>query len=188
LIIIIIIFFETIFSITLNDNFEQLSQFIDEEEDIISHEKIISSFFDQTHDLPEFYQLPIKNISSILNKSKQTCDSCSKILENISQKKLDNAPLLLNSINVPNITYEECIKIISSLKSSPICVLLGKLSIIGKENFILKPSDFEPDIFQACEEGKLSSVQCLIQNGTNIEIKDKEIHSNFLLINTKILH
>jgi hypothetical protein len=136
-----------------------------------------------------------------------------KILENISKIQPDNAPLLLNSINLPNITHEECIKIISSLNSSPICVLLGtssqnenslerdwqyeydqlkieydRIKNDNSKKVIQKPSDFEPDIFQACEEGKLSSVQYLIQNGTNIEITDPEIHSNYLLIIIKILH
>jgi hypothetical protein len=46
---------------------------------------------------------------------------------------------------------------------------------VNSKKVFQQPSDFEPDIFQACEQGKLSSVQNLIENGTNIEIEDPYI-------------
>jgi hypothetical protein len=61
---------------TVKATLEELHQSILAGEDINAiraHEKIISRFFDESLEIPEFYSLPIQNINSILSKSKQTC-------------------------------------------------------------------------------------------------------------------
>ena len=129
------------------------------------------------------------------------CDIVSKM----SEKKEKESPLLLNVIDPKDATFDECIRIISKFIQCPLCKRIGQmheddkslpdrdyeheLEELKKENERLKkpatkmvftpvtekPEDFESDICKAAEEGKLSSVQYLVEQcHANVEAKDED--------------
>ena len=60
-----------------------------------------------------------------------------------------------------------CINVLSKFTYISLCKRIGELNVTQK------PSDFEPDICKAAEEGKLSSVQYLFEiEGINVETND----------------
>ena len=62
-----------------------------------------------------FYSLPIENICSIIEKSnineENDIKTCISIINKTSEYIPKESPLLLNSFNFSNITFDECIKI-----------------------------------------------------------------------------
>ena len=126
------------------------------------------------------------------------------IIMKLSQIRPDEAPLLLTTINFPDSTFEDCIEILKCFTSAPVCCHLGelydkeksssdhsvqfelgqkdlqiqnlKMEIIELKNKLPleKPYNFEPDIFKAAKEGKLKSVQYLIQNNADKDQQDEE--------------
>jgi hypothetical protein len=90
--------------------------------------KVISENLDEALTLPEFFSLPFDKICSIIQISpNKNSDICCKMIDKLCETHPEKAPLVLNSIDLPNTNLEECIKIISSLKTSPICIYLGHL-------------------------------------------------------------
>jgi hypothetical protein len=140
-----------------------------------------------------FFSLPTNEITKIIQKSDiSNAETYSNIISRLCEAKGGEAALILNVIEAKEANFEECVRIVSSLKCSPVCVRLGDLY---KENenqpefdyeheiFWLKkeieelkqqrrtifkpvtekPSDFESDIYVAARKGKLTSVQYLIE-------------------------
>ena len=131
-------------------------------------------------------------------------DIVKNIIRKLSQIRPDEAPLLLTTINFPDSTFEDCIEILKCFTSAPICSHLGelydrekrlpdhniefdlrqkdlqiqnlKMEIMDLKSKLPleKPYNFEPDIFKAAKEGKLKSVQYLIQNNANTDQQDEE--------------
>ena len=111
--------------------------------------------------------------------------------------KSEEAPLLLNIINAEEATLDECITIISGLSKCSICKRIGELyftslpvlsrTTVEKEEIKHeKTEDFEENIFEAAKQGKLSSVEYLIEEcHTNAEIKNDlsslSLHSNLCM-------
>ena len=122
----------------------------------------------------------------------------------MSEKKMDESPLLLNVIDPKEATFDECINTISKFTKCPLCRRIGELhednrklsdrdyeheiEELKKENEELKkskkthfervtekPLDFESDIHKAAEKGKLTSVQYLVEQcHSNVEAKDNK--------------
>jgi ankyrin repeat protein len=151
-----------------------------------------------------FFSLPTNEIVKIIQKSgTSNAETCSNIIIKMCEAKGGEAALVLNVIEPKEATFNECVKIVSSLNCSPICVKLGdlyteddklperdyeheieelkkeieKLKKKKETNFkpvTKKPFFFESDIYKAVAEGKLTSVQYLIeQSHVNVEAKDK---------------
>jgi hypothetical protein len=147
-----------------------------------------------------FFSLPMNEIVNIIQKSDiSNPETYSNIISRMYEVKGGDAAIILNAVEAKEATFEECIKIISSLKCSPVCVRLGDLhaedtkqpeidyehtiSKLEKEieqlkkqkKTIYKPSDFVNDIHEAARQGKLTSVQYLIEQcHVNIEEKNND--------------
>ena len=127
----------------------------------------------------------------------------SEIVLKTSEIKEKESPLLLNVINrVEELSLDECVKIIKNFIKCPLCVKIGELfeyennlperdyehEILDLKKEIEKqklkpkpafppiteiPSDFVNDICKAAQEGKLTSVQWLIEQcHADVETKD----------------
>jgi hypothetical protein len=152
-----------------------------------------------------FFSLPTKEIIKIIKKSDiSDAETYSNIISKMSETKGGWASLILNFVEAKEATLEECIKIVSSLKCSPVCIRLGELyreelnkpeidyeyEIIQLKKEIEKlnkqkpavfkpipkePIFFESDIHKAALAGNLESVQYLIeQRHVSVEKKDYE--------------
>jgi hypothetical protein len=152
-----------------------------------------------------FFLLPTNEIVKIIKKSDiSDAEAYSKIISRMCEVKGVETALVLSVVELKEATFEECVQIVSSLKSSPICVRLGDLYAENEmmperdyEHEILKleqeieelkkqrrtifkpvtqrPSDFEDDIHKAAGKGKLTSVQYLIEQcQIDVEAKDKK--------------
>ena len=149
-----------------------------------------------------FYTLPMKNILSIVGKSSiEDSFLICKLVERASKVKGDEAVLLLNVLDAKEFDFSECINIISKFTKCSFCKRIGmlysaendmlehdyeyKIKILkekiqnpekGKEEeeIMSKSDDFESDIFKAAKEGKLTSVQYLVEKcHANVEAKDE---------------
>ena len=151
---------------------------------IANLENILSSNLKDYCTNPLFYSFPIKQIETIIEKSKiNDIYTICNILSKASEYKIEEAPLLLQCFNSQTITMDANTKIITSLSKIPICMELKELKendaqidyffeIKEKDKEIeelkkeikryTKPDDFVYDIFEATENGKLSSVKYLI--------------------------
>ena len=155
-----------------------------DEKFIANLENILSSNLKDYCTNPLFYSFPIKQIETIIEKSKiNDIYTICNILSKASEYKIEEAPLLLQCFNSQTITMDANTKIITSLSKIPICMELKELKendaqidyffeIKEKDKEIeelkkeikryTKPDDFVYDIFEATENGKLSSVKYLI--------------------------
>ena len=150
----------------------------------------IAESIDEAVEEEIFFSLPTSEIIKIIQKSNiSNAETYSNIINGICDAKGGEAALVLNAVNAKEATFEECVKIISSLKCSSVCVRLGDLyteresfperdyqyeleqEIKGLKQKIRtnfepvteKPADFESNIHKAAEEGKLTSVQYLYE-------------------------
>ena len=109
-----------------------------------------------------FFLLPIKSIIGIMQSSDIFNGDLSlfkKILNKISKKRSDEAPLVLNICDSHNATINECLSIFSELTCSPICSRLKE---------IFKSDDNQTtDIFTAIREGKYEMVKYIIEQNPN---------------------
>ena len=167
-----------------------------DEKFIANLENILSSNLKEYCTNPLFYSFPIKQIETIIEKSKiNDIYTICNILSKASEYKIEEAPLLLQCFNSQTITMDANTKIITSLSKIPICMELKELKendaqidyffeIKEKDKEIeelkkeikryTKPDDFVYDIFEATKNGKLSSVKYLINvMKTDPNIKDK---------------
>ena len=160
-------------------------------QEIETNENEIAKNINEYCQSPEFYTLSTEVINEIISKTEinenKDIDTICKIINNASNYE-EKASLLLSCFNPPKLTFDECIKIISSLKKVPVCVKLGELYKQTKEdnieidwNYELKkkeqkikelkyklmeykePDDFEKDIFEAIKNNKIESVKYLIK-------------------------
>ena len=78
----------------------------------------------------DFYTLSTDVIKEIINKTNinenNDIDTICKLLNNASKYE-ENASLLLSCFKPQKLTFDECIKILSSLINVPICLKLGEL-------------------------------------------------------------
>ena len=168
-------------------------------------EDIVVESIDETVAEDSFYTLPTNEILTILQKSSiESIELLSSIVSQMSEKKMDESPLLLNVIDPKEATFDECINTISKFTKCPLCRRIGQLhedniklpnrdyeheiEELKKENEELKkskkphfapvtekPSDFEKDIHRAARYGKLTSVQYLVEQcHSNVEAKDND--------------
>jgi surface protein len=117
-----------------------------------------------------FFSLPTNEIVKIIQKSDiSNAETYSNIISRMCEVKKGEAALILNVVESKEATFEECVKIISSLKSSPICVRLGDLY---EENEKMPEIDYEHEMSklkQEIEEHKQ-------QKEAEAEIKTKSQH------------
>ena len=150
----------------------------------------------------DFYTLSTDVIKEIIDKTNinenNDIDTICKLLNNASKYE-ENASLLLSCFKPQKLTFDECIKILSSLINVPICLKLGELYKQTKEDVIeidwdyelkekeqkireleyklieyKEPDDFEGDIFKAVEKNNIKSVKYLIK----VKKVDPNINNN----------
>ena len=152
-------------------------------------EEVLVDSIEETIKEDDFYSLPMNEITKIVEKSHLNDASMLKsLVSKLSEIKGRDSIIILNSIESSELTFEECINIISHAKYCPIFNRIGKLyedesklpevdfeaeiELLKKENEKLKklfvpitekPIDFENDILKAIKEGKLTSVQYLFE-------------------------
>ena len=133
-----------------------------------------------------------------------------KFVKKIVEEKKEESNKLLSFIEANEFELKDCINILSKFKNIPIYRRIGEL--FSEEKLIPvpdykyeieklekeikeleknktkftpvteKPSDFEPDILEASKEGKLTSIQYLIEiEHKDVETKDKEYEATPLL-------
>lgn len=112
-----------------------------------------------------FYEIPTDNILSILSKcevenNKAKIEIAKKIISNLSEKRPNDACILLRIFAFDDVEYSDIIGLISSLKCSNICLRLGELYQKRESN--PKPDFFIDDIHKAAKEGDLKSLQYII--------------------------
>ena len=126
-------------------------QKIQQSQDITPYCQRISDNLSQFCDIREFYQLPFIIICRIVQSSDEPADVYIKIATNCAIWFKDSAPLLLNFLPVTcSLTYEQCISIISSFSSSPMCMKLKDLHNQHEQmvapDFTYQMSTIEQDI------------------------------------------
>ena len=170
---------------------------------IEKYEEIIVDSIKEAAEEKSFYQLPINEILKIIRKRQiKDIDLIYKISSMTNENKGSESILLLNAVDIEEISLEECIKIISSFTSSPICRKTGELfeesmkdpafdyeyeiNSLKKENEELKnkveepknakndlPQSYESDIFKAVNDGDLHSVRYLCES-CHVDINEKD--------------
>ena len=97
-----------------------------------------------------FFSLPTNEIVKIIQKSNiYDAEMYSNIIVRMCEAKGGEAALILNVVEPKEVTFEECVKIISSLKCSPICV---RLSDLHNENEKQPEIDYEYEINKLKQE------------------------------------
>ena len=158
----------------------------------------ISDVLDDAVNVKEFYSLSFDKIQQIFqnyltkNKSKSV-KTITEMLKNMSLNDIKETPMLLNDVDIPTLTFDECISIIGSLETSPVCKLIkemhetelsapkvnyldllvqrdneittlkSKLEYLAGLNPVEKPHVCESNICDACEKGDFESVRFLIE-------------------------
>ena len=176
-------------------------------EEIEAIEEQLSKETEQLSKNQIFFNLPLKNIFSVISKFDfnliEENDKIIEIIQNIIKNIINShfeekeTILILQYLNITTIpfSYEEIISILETITNCPILVTFCK-SYKGqkqlphkdykyelqqkeeeieklKQNMqvfqeilvpvIKKPKDFQPNLFIACKEGKLTSVKWLIE-------------------------
>ena len=121
----------------------------------------------------EFFTLPFHSIIEIIEFMRicegNNISSAKKILKELSNRRAKDAPLILNVCNFPEASVDDCTYLLTQLTSSPICRRLQEVFVHNK------PIDFIDDVFTAIKEGKLESVQYLVeQNQTIVNQPDRD--------------
>ena len=173
-------------------------------EKIESYEDLIIEEIEKHVKDASFYSLPTEEIVRIIEKSSiNDAKLLMELTGNMSNNKGKDAVLLLNVISSEEATFEECVKIISNFSKCPLLKRLGnlfnsdailperdyqyeidelkkeieKLKNLPKTSFppvTMKPDDFVDDIHEAAKNGKLTSVQYLVEQcHANAEAKSK---------------
>ena len=111
---------------------------------IKTQEDLIIESIDEIAKENDFYKLPTKEILEIIGRSNiEDVELLCGIVSKMNESKGKDSILLLNEINPENTTLEECVKIISSFKSSKFCRRIGKLF---EENENSPEVDFQHEI------------------------------------------
>ena len=171
-----------------------------EQQEIEKYEQDISKSIKEGIDLDSFYNLPFKNIFSILSKVdindfEDPLSTMKKIITKTMEKHYNEKETLqlLYLINFSKdvTSLDDFISLLMLFTNCHFCVTIGELyteqnSLVNPDYEYeikklndkiellkkpiqfppvnLKPEDYEPDIVQAVEEGKLTSVQYLIEH------------------------
>ena len=145
-----------------------------------------------------------KIIEILGKSSIESTETLIRIVSKMSENKKEESPLLLNVIDREDATFDECVRIISNFIHCPLCKRISQfneenaslptrdydreIEDLQRENEELKkskndtffppvtekPTDFERDICKAAREGKLSSVQYLVEQcHSDVETKDE---------------
>jgi hypothetical protein len=97
-----------------------------------------------------FFSLPTKEIIKIIQKRDiSNVETYSNIIVRMCESKGGKAAFVLNAVKPKEATFEECVKIVSSLKCSPVCVRLGELH---EEYEGLVERDYEDEISKLKQE------------------------------------
>ena len=94
-------------------------------------EEQISIYFKEIEKDDRFYQLPIKNILSILRKCQAheerflTADDCLTIAESMNRLRKEEAPLILSVLDAETNSLEQLIRIFYQFSHLPLCQRLG---------------------------------------------------------------
>ena len=113
-------------------------------------EKVIMASIEDAIEEELFFSLPTNEIIKIIQKSDiSNAETYSKIISRMCEAKGGEAALVLNVIEPKEATFNECVKIVSSLNCSPICVRLGELY---EENENQPEIDYEQEIIKLKQE------------------------------------
>ena len=108
----------------------RLTKLISEGKNVEDFESYVAESIEEFVREDDFYSLPTDEILRIIGKSNiEDTELLCEIISKMSETKKINALLLLGVINPENVTLEECIKVISQFKISPICKRLGRLFV-----------------------------------------------------------
>jgi hypothetical protein len=131
----------------------------------------------------EFSKLPERDWEYELTKKDQEISELKKQIDTLQQREDKNIKQKEKELEIEKQKQKELEKEIQNQKQKQ---KQKELEIELENNKTIKPQDFESDIFEACINGKLSSVIYLISHGTSIESKDNGIfhihHDNFFFI------
>ena len=143
-----------------------------------------------------FYALPTKEISKIIEKCEiQSVEELEKLVSNLSSYKGRSAALILNAIDGNELDLSECIRVISKLENSKICVRIGelyseeatlverdydgdinqlqeKIKELEERGQVPRDDELDLDIFQASEDGILNRVKYFIET-QHIDVNTK---------------
>ena len=170
------------------------------EEVIHQYESDLRKNFEKISNNEKFFNLPLKNIFSIISKvefdfieeNDKMIETIQNIIKNVINKHFEEKEtiLILQNLNLTSISFslEEIFSLLELIRNCPILVSFCHLykeqnkevdldyeyELQQKEQEIdnlkqgiyhgfppitVKPNDFEPNIFIACQKGKLTSVQ-----------------------------
>ena len=212
----------------------------EKQEIISSYENQLSENIEELVNIPSFYQLPLKNILSVVSLVSfddvgvNVVNLIRRIIHNtiLQHEKEKETILLLQNINTEfcELNLEECIRIIQTVSNCDICNRLGqeylqftqlperdlefelkekdqeieklkeelrsikkdddyqeyvRLLMIDFPPITAKPADYEPDIFKACKEGNLPSVQYLLEVEKTDKLQKNEEGDSILNVAAK---
>ena len=147
---------------------------------IIGLEEQISKNINIAITQDSFFELPMTTLQSIIQNSdllneehnhKDTIDSVKQILKKASILNPTEAPLLLNILDIPFIDQSECLDILSSLKSSPLC---SKLTNYGdQENQEKKDGESKPENIDLQNELEKKDKEIQVLRGLTHQLREK---------------
>lgn len=129
-------------------------------------------------DFDVFYDIPTDNILNIVAKSpvndnRSAIVIAKKIISGVSEKRPNDACILLRVFAFDNADYDDIVDIISSLTCSKICTKLGELyHARGPDSIFIKtreavsndePEFFISDIHEAARDGHLKSIEYILK-------------------------
>ena len=127
-----------------------------------------------------FYELPTNELLKIVGKSViEDPEVLCEVISRVSASKGEESTLLLNVIKREKATIDECIRILSKFKQSPLCQktceLFNEDKSMPERDYELEISKLwkEIDIITAAETGKLACVQYFVgQCHGDVDTKD----------------
>ena len=121
-------------------------------EEIEFGEDVLIESIEETIKEDNFYSLPLFEIIKIIQKSHVSDYSSLKMLvSKINETKSEESVLILNVIDPEESSFDECIRIISGLKNSPICKRIGELF---EKNASLPSKEYEHGINEPRKENE----------------------------------
>jgi hypothetical protein len=130
-----------------------MSLFLNEADEVkadVFEDCIIESIEEAVEEELFYSLLPTDEIIKIIQKSDiSNAETYSKIITRMCNAKGGEAALILNVVELKEATLKECVKIVSSLKSSSVCARLGDLYA---ENECTAERDYEHEIFELKKE------------------------------------